>query len=87
MNKQDYDNLIERAKPFIGKEFMVNIGLKKTINLKPYTFKEIKHTTGFSEEGDELNFQIPSAIAINNKDEKRIIPLIEIVKYFEKLNT
>ncbi|MDY0278792.1 MAG: hypothetical protein RBQ97_11985 [Acholeplasma sp.] len=87
MNKQDYNNLIERAKPFINNELMVNIGLKKTINLKSYKFIDIQQTVGFSEEGKDFNFTMPSAIVINDKEEKRLIPLIEVVEYFEKSKT
>lgn len=87
MNKQDYNDLINRAKPFINKELMVNMGLKNSVNLKPYKFINIKQTLGFSEEGKELNFTMPSAIVINDKDEKRLIPLIEVVEFFEKSKT
>lgn len=85
MNKQEYDNLIKRAKPFIGQEILVNIARKPTIqNLKPYKFIEIKYTNGFGEEGKELNFTMPSAILINSNNDKRTAPLDNVVEYFEK---
>jgi hypothetical protein len=85
MNKQEYDNLIERAQPFIGQEFMVNIASKPTIqNLKPYKFNNIKHTVGFSEEGEEMKFQMPSAILINENGDKKTKPLNNVIEYFEK---
>jgi len=85
MNRQEYDNLIERAKPFIGQEIFVNIARKPTIqNLKSYKFIEIKYTNGFAEDGKELNFTMPSAILINSNNDKRITPLENVVEYFEK---
>lgn len=76
MNKQEVDNLIKSAEPFIGKELMVNIGLKKSINLKPFRFVRIHMSIGFDENGDkQYNYQTPTGILMN-KDGKERKPLL-----------
>ena len=83
MNKQEIDRLISDAEPFIGKDTMVNIGLKKSVNLKPYKFIKINMVIGFAENGGQYNYQAPTGILISEDGKERKPLLSKLIDCFK----
>ncbi len=78
MNREEIDDLIQRAEKFINKEIPVTNSITEN-----YVFIGISRSFGIAEQSKELKYKIPYGILKSSTGKIEKIRLDEIVKYFE----
>ncbi len=80
MKEEEVDQLIEKARHFIGNQVNVLSDNKKDILL--YTFARIGNKVGLTENDGPMLFSV-NAILSNNEHGEIYVSLYNLIKYFE----
>ncbi|RFS17386.1 hypothetical protein [Emticicia sp. C21] len=79
MTKEQVDDLVKRAQPFLGKPILIREG-KSTP--KEYLFKDTGNRVAVSEDGELKKYSIKARL-VSTSNEVIFEPLTKIVEHFE----